>query len=255
MLSTNRANPFLPHRAGKSVSDDLDWWTNLLQSGGVARHIYPTSTLQNPLAFSDASSGIGIGIVIGNFWRAWRLIPGWQTLDGKRDIGWAEAIGFELLIHAIAVLPSVGENVLVHGDNTGIVEGWWKHRHRNKAVNGVFRRIHEFLHHLPNRLDIVTTYVPSEFNPADDPSRGILGPSHLLLPPIAVPPELSPFIIDATLPLSPTELRLLRDGKYSIPAAKLINRALTKQQAAERSRSARAEEEKFIYDALQHDAE
>jgi hypothetical protein len=94
MLSTNGAKPFLPHRAGKSVSKDLDWWSDLLQSGGVVRNIYPTSQPQNPLAFSDASSGIGIGIVIGKFWRAWRLIPGWQTLNGKRDIGWAEAIGF-----------------------------------------------------------------------------------------------------------------------------------------------------------------
>jgi len=72
---------------------------------------------------------------------------------------------------------SISKNVLVHGDNTGIVEGWWKHRHHNKAINGVFWRIHDFLHHLPNCIDIVTTYVSSEFNPADDPSRGILRPT------------------------------------------------------------------------------
>jgi hypothetical protein len=41
-------------------------------------------------------------------------------------------------------------------------------------------------------------------NPADDPSRGILGSDKFLLPPIDIPPELNEFIIDATEPLSAT---------------------------------------------------
>ncbi|KAJ8589431.1 hypothetical protein M405DRAFT_933490 [Rhizopogon salebrosus TDB-379] len=80
-------------------SPDLDWWSSLLQSGGVSRPIYP------PLA----SSGIGIGI--------------------------------------LASIPSLSSNLLVHGDstgfppsfdNTGVVEGWWKSRHRNRAVKIVY---------------------------------------------------------------------------------------------------------------------
>jgi hypothetical protein len=152
------------------------------------------------------SSGIGIGIIIGDHWRAWRLIPGWQSLNEKQDIGWAEAIRFELLISMLAAIPGISTNVLIHRDNTGVVEGWWKHRHHNKAINGVFWRIHDFLHHSPNCINVITTYIPSKFNPADDPSRGIFRPTHLLLPPIDIPIELSPFIIDATQPLSPTKL-------------------------------------------------
>jgi hypothetical protein len=95
-----------------------------------------------------------------------------------------------LYVYVIAALPSIRENILVHGDNTRVVEGWWKHRHYNKVVNRVFQRIQEFLHHLPNRLGIVTTYVPSEFNPANDLSRGILRPSHLLLHPSIFPSNL-----------------------------------------------------------------
>jgi len=37
-----------------------------------------------------------IGVVIGDQWAAWRLIPGWNTAG--RDIGWAETIALELAI-------------------------------------------------------------------------------------------------------------------------------------------------------------
>jgi len=250
MLSICGAKPFLPHRAEKHVAEDLDWWTSLLQSGGASRPIYPPLPLTNPHAYSDASSGIGIRIVVGNYWRAWRLILGWQTLNGKRDIGWAEAIGFELLVYTLATLPGISGNLLIHGDNTGVVEGWWKSRHRNRAVNLVFRRIHEFILNLPNRLEIHTTYIPSASNPADSFSRGIYGPRHLLLPPVTIPESIREFIIDATEPLSPTELRHLRNGNYTPPAAKLINRLLTIEQANERAKAERAKEEEFVSRAL-----
>lgn len=246
MIAYCGKKPFLPHRAGEHVDKDLNWWSLLLQSGGVSRPIYPTAKLSNPLAFSDASSGIGLGIVIGKRWRAWRLIPGWKTRDGKRDIGWAEAVAFELLIYTIASIPNIGRHVLVYGDNTGVVEGWWNRRHRNRAVNGVFRRINEFIHNLSRPFDVTTNYVASAHNPADDPSRGIYGPAELLLPSIRLPAELDGFLIDATEPLSATELRLLHNGSYSAPAAKLINRELVRQQAAERARVSRAEEELVI---------
>jgi hypothetical protein len=246
MISYCGKKPFLPHRAGDHVSNDLDWWSLLLQSGGVTRPIYPATKPSNPLAFSDASSGIGIGIVIGKYWRAWRLIPGWKTKDGKRDIGWAEAVAFELLVYAIASIPDIGRHVLVYGDNTGVVEGWGNRRHRNWAINGVFCRINKFIHNLPSPFDVSTAYIESAHNPADNPSRGIYGPTELLLPPIHLPSELEGFLIDATKPLSAAELRLLHNRSYSAPAAKLINRELVKQQAAERARASRAEEEFFI---------
>lgn len=66
MLSLCGANPFLPHRALQNIADELDWWSLLLQSGGVSKPIYPTIPLTDPRAFSDASLGIGMGIVIGN---------------------------------------------------------------------------------------------------------------------------------------------------------------------------------------------
>jgi len=219
--------PLLPQRPDKEVKHDLNWWSETLQSGGVSRPIRPPAQFARPNAFSDASSGIGIGIVIRERWCAWRLVPGWRNADGgKRDIGWAEAIGFELLVHTLSALPSTSDHLIVYGDNTGVVEGWWKGSHKNKAVNSVFKQIHDFIHHLPRHLEIHTEYVASKANPADSPSRGIYGPEHLLLPPINIPKDIRHLVIDATSPLTPTELRLFRNGHYTTPAAKVINRTL-----------------------------
>lgn len=206
MLSYCSEKSFLPHRAGQRVANDLNWWSELLQSGSVTRTIYPAPKLKNPFAFSDASSGIGIGIVIGDRWRAWRLISGWKTRDGKRDIGWAEAVRFELLTYTLTSLLNTDGHVVVHGDNTGVIEGWWKRRHRNIEVNGVFHRINKFIHNLPYTFDVVTLYIASASNPANKPSRGIYGPRSLLLPPTSIPTELEPFIIDAMKPLSTSEI-------------------------------------------------
>jgi hypothetical protein len=135
----------------------------------------------------------------------------------------------------------------------GVIEGWWKSRHRNRAVNHVFRRIHEFIFNLPNRFEIHTTYIASAANPADGPSRGIYNAQHLLLPPVDIPESIREFIIDATEPLSPTELRRLHNGDYTPPAAKFINHLLTKEQAAERAKDERAREEDIISHVL-HDS-
>jgi len=223
MLGTCARKPFMPHRPDKAITADLLWWADTLSSGAVSRPILPPAPSTDPQAFSDASSGIGLAITIGSHWRAWRLLPGWQTRDGQKDIGWAEAVAFELLVCAVSSMDNIGPRTILHGDNTGVVEGWKSGRHRNRATNLVFRRIHTFLHALPNHLHINTRYVPSESNPADGPSRGILGPLDLLLPNIPISPELEPFLIDALNPPSPAELAALQSGLYSPPAAKVIN--------------------------------
>lgn len=138
MLSFCSTKPFTPHRPGKHMTEDLEWWSLLLQSGGISKPIYPTAPLTNLLAFSDASSGIGLGIIIGEFWRAWHLVPGWQTANGKQDIRWAEAVAFELLIYSLTTITNASSNFLIHRDNTGIIKGWWKCRHYNQAVNDMF---------------------------------------------------------------------------------------------------------------------
>ena len=217
MLKLSADRPFLPRRPDKSATTDLMWWRSMLLSGEVSRPIYPPSPPADPLAFSDASSLIGVAIVIGQHWRAWRLLPGWQTLNGARDIGWAEAVGFKLLVYALAANTGSTGCIIVHGDNSGVVKGWWN---GNKSANEVFQRIHLFLRSLPRHLEIISQHVPGWINPANPPSRGVLGPLHLLLPLVDLPEFLHPFLIDALAPISAAERAASRQGRAPSPACK-----------------------------------
>lgn len=232
MLRLCRDRPCVPYHSPRGLSADLDWWSTML-SCSYQRPIPCPVELTDVGAFSDASSGIGIAIVLGGFWRAWRLVPGWQTLNGERDIQWAEAIGFELLIYALISADDSGAHHRLYGDNKGVVEGWWNCRSRNTAVNHVFRRLHIFLDKSGISSTIHSSYVPSASNPADAPSRGQFPPEHLLLPPVDLPPCLNQFLIDATSPYTPMELRLHREGRYPRAATRLINRSLQDTRAQE----------------------
>ena len=157
-------------------------------------------------AFSDASSEFGIAITIGDKWRAWHLIPGWKTLDGQRDIGWAEAIAFECLVRYLMNTHSEKQHFLVHSDNRGVVKGWWNGRSHSRPINEVFKRLHEFCQVSAVGSSFHTVYVGSKFNPTDAPSQGIYPPESLLLPPMQLPPELNCFIIDSQSPFTAIEL-------------------------------------------------
>ena len=73
MLATCAKKPFVPHRLDTGLDQDLSWWLEKLKNGTVIRSIQPPPLFLDLQAFSDASSGFGIGIIIGNQWRAWHL--------------------------------------------------------------------------------------------------------------------------------------------------------------------------------------
>ena len=253
MLATCAKKPFVPHRPDKGLDKDLLWWVERLQSGTIIRTISPPPSFLDPDAFSDASSSIGIGITIGKRWRAWRLRADWQSLHGPKDIGWAEAVTFELLVRTLdAVLPSAN-HVILHGDNTGIVEGWQVSRHRNRAVNSIFQHIHAFLNSAARVRGVATRYIPSRDNPADEPSRGIYGSEQLLLPPIQLPEHLREFLADATVPFSARELRDIREGRYSTSATRVFDSRRAQQEAAERTRAEAQLEDELVLSILQND--
>lgn len=202
MLGVFNRSPHQPHTAPKGTSDDLRWWRETLTRPVLMRAIPGPVPILDVCAFSDASSKVGIGIVIRGHWRAWRLLPGWEK-EG-RGIAWAESVGFELLIRSLLRDGAPAPNILVQGDNSGVVEGWWNHRSRDSNVNSVFRRIHSFL--LNAHCTIHSRYISTHSNPADDPSRGIYPAHSLLLPPVALPHELAPFIVDFDAPHRESEL-------------------------------------------------
>lgn len=196
MFSIFQNEPFKPRTPPRSVPNDLDWWDHILSKPPPPRLIPLPVEVHDVRAYSDASSSTGIGITIGDRWRAWILDESWKT-DG-RDISWAEAVGFELLAHAVARIHPNIKHFRIYGDNQGVVEGWWNRRSRNPATNDVFRRIHILEAELGIRF--YTRYVPSALNPADDPSRGVYPPRNLLLPPTHADRSISHLIHDFDLP-------------------------------------------------------
>lgn len=186
MLGVFGVEPFKPRHAPRGTNVEIDWWRRLLSSRSVARPIPGPVTVLSIEAYSDASSLVGIGIWIEGRWHAWTLQKDWRTRERQeRDIGWAEAVGFELLIYAVAASNPPHNHIRVYGNNQGVVEGWRNGCSRNPQVNTVFRRIHAFLK--ARDLNIYASYVQSKHNPADEPSRGVFPPQHLLLPPIPLP--------------------------------------------------------------------
>jgi hypothetical protein len=129
MLGSFSNRPFVPHHAPRNTADDLIWWKDILSYPILSCPIPGPSLLIDLQAYSDASSGVGIAITIGNKWRVWRLLPGWKS--DNHDIGWAEAVGFELLFQTLIVSEAPGTQLKAYGDNQGVVEGWWKGHSKN----------------------------------------------------------------------------------------------------------------------------
>jgi hypothetical protein len=181
LADLKHAAPFATHKPPHRLEKDLTWWHNTLETPISAPIPGPVKLIDSH-SISDASTSYGIGVFIHGYWRAYRLLPGWQS-GGERDIGWAEAIGLYLFVKSIAHNQSLDKHdkhYTIWGDNRGVVEGWWNGRSCNHATNLVFRHIHQSLH--THQFDIHTRYIPSEQNPADAPSCRIFSPSHLLLP-------------------------------------------------------------------------
>lgn len=190
MLGIFHDTPFKPRHPPRHTEDDLDWWTSFLSSPHPPSPLVDPDSFVKVNAFSDASSKVGIGIVTDDCWRAWKLKPGWQT-DG-RDIAWAEAVGFELLTYSLLSSCRNPRNITIFGDNQSIIEAWKNGRSRSWQVNVVFRRIHSFLQQ--RGCNIHVEYVRSEDNPADEPSRGVFLPKHLLLPAQPIDPSIQRWV-------------------------------------------------------------
>ena len=212
MLAMSYHCPHVPQSANKGISPDLDWWPSVLIRPTLSRSIpLPTRPL-NVNTFSDVSSGVRITIIVHGRWRAWRLIPGWKTLWGQRDIGWAKAVGFECLVHYLCNSHPDGRHFVVHDNNHGVVEGWQNGRSWNSTINTVFRQLHSLFGIDDPQHSFHPVYIPSGSNPADSPSRGIYPPVTRLLPAISLPAELDNFLICSQSPPTPTEWQLLQEG-------------------------------------------
>ncbi|KAF8748804.1 ABC transporter [Rhizoctonia solani] len=151
-----------------AVHDAL-WWQNRLASASCTRNISPPPTAFPSEFFMDASTSFGIAIIVDNHWAAWRLLQGWKS--GGRDIGWAEISALEMTLEA-AIAYGLRDSLLhFRSDNQGVVFAMAAGRSRNLEQNNAIKRI--FARSSLFGLRIQTSYIASEDNPADPPSRGM----------------------------------------------------------------------------------
>ena len=194
MLPTFRFNPHRPHRSPKGTRSDLLWWTKALTHDSLSRNIPNNSPFSDIHAYSDASNN-GIAIVIGSSSATFLFKPNFKQRN--REIAWAEAVGVELLIHALLLFPLTTKRILIHCDNLVVSEGWANGRSQNIFVNEVFKRIHTFIQSYFIQLKI--EYVPSRLNPADYPSR-LINTIPNQIPPFSLPYQLENDIFRAIPP-------------------------------------------------------
>lgn len=190
------ANNFIPRRASNSLHSSLTWWKTQLSIPDFYRQLHPVQPLKDLRIFVDASTSWGIGIIIGDMWYAFKLVPNWKTTG--LDIGWLEAVALELLMYFLVQLGHQNVHLLMHSDNTGAIGAHDKGRSRNIATNLCVRRT--YLLSSEHLIIPKFVYIPSADNPADPISRGILGhPSCRLTKTFTLPPELASLF---TVPLA-----------------------------------------------------
>lgn len=228
LMATQRDRPHIPLTPPRGTSFELEWWLLSLSSPSPLRPIPAPTPVIDVNAFSDASSGTGIAFLVGQKWKAWRLLPGWQS-DG-RDIAWAESIALELMAHGVVAEQGQAKAFRLHCNNRVVVEGWHKGRSRNRHVNLTFRRLHDLADQ--TNCTFLTRYVPSALNPADGPSRGHFPPYPPSFASTHPHHSIANFLIDATLSQSQSETHATRTGtdvaplQATRPSAQARRRAL-----------------------------
>src|SRR5882724_7134764 len=96
------SNDYVCHHIPKPVLESLHWWQDILSKPCSSQSLTTRCTV-DPDVWVDTSTEWGIGVIIGQEWATWKLIPGWNK-EG-RDIGWAECIALEL---AVLIIISQG---------------------------------------------------------------------------------------------------------------------------------------------------
>jgi len=134
-----------------------------------------------------------MGLVVKGCWAAWKLTEGWRAADC--DISWAETIAMEVALLWILAVGFCNVNILIHGNNMGVLGMLNKGRSRNAASN--LSICWMALAMALKSVLVEPVYVTLERNLADACSRGEFGSADMhLLVLFALPDVLTPFIHD-----------------------------------------------------------
>jgi len=165
-------NEYIQRFPPRSLISDLRWWALQLQKTDFHRHLTSSRTPINLGIYVDASTSWGIGIVIQGKWLALKLSPTWK-IPG-RDICWLETIAVELLVYILEAKGIRESTIVIHSDSQGTIGSMDKGRCPNFHINLAIRRTYSVL--CPSLITLSFSYIPSDQNPADPLSRGVLGP-------------------------------------------------------------------------------
>ncbi|KNE89388.1 hypothetical protein PSTG_17156 [Puccinia striiformis f. sp. tritici PST-78] len=164
----NRSHP-LP--VPNDARIDLEYWLKTML------FLEDTRIIQNPDPteigwVGDASTGFGIGILIGRRWAQFELTREWD--DGpepKRDIAWLETVAIRLGLLVLTKLGAIPGKVFnVWTDNTTTENCIAKRKSKHLQANEEWKIIQDKL--VEMQIDITSKRVTSENNKADALSRG-----------------------------------------------------------------------------------
>ncbi|KAI7963698.1 hypothetical protein MJO29_004125 [Puccinia striiformis f. sp. tritici] len=150
---------------------DLEYWLKTLL------FFSDTRMIQNPDPteigwVGDASTGFGIGILIGSRWAQFQLTKEWD--DGptpRRDIAWLETVAIRLGLLVLKKLNAIPGKVFnVWTNNTTTENCISKRKSKHLRVNEEWKLIQDQL--VEMQIDITPKRVTSENNRADALSRG-----------------------------------------------------------------------------------
>lgn len=172
---------YAPH----SFHTEIKWWQNELgrtpelHRGIRSLRILPLRTAD---IWVDASTGTGIGVVIGNEALAYKWSPVLKYADPEDQvkIGWGEAAAAEIAVRVLVARGFHDCRVVIYGDNEGVAAAFKRRRCRNWPINKCIRRADEIARAV--HLDFDIEWVPSAKNRSDPVSRGVFEgfvPMHL----------------------------------------------------------------------------
>jgi hypothetical protein len=177
----------------RMVVEDLRWWSARLCSPGAFRILVDRGPPIDLGISVDASTDFGIGLRVGNCFKAWQLLPGAVGLMG-RDIGWLETLAIEFSIRYLEVRGVRDANVQVLADNRGSIGAYAKGRGRNQWSNASIQRSYPIAQQ--QNFEVVPLYVRSAENPADVVSRGLFGGLSHIPETFSVPKDLSGYVYE-----------------------------------------------------------
>ena len=183
-------NNFTRRWAPTSVLKDLEWWCIMLMQPNFIRSLIPPPMTIDHGIWVDASTDWGIGILFHGHWDTWCMLPCWK--DKGRDIGWLEAVAVELIINVLHLSNFTNMDMLIWGDNQGVISAFKRGRSCNKMTNEVIQRSEALMD--SSNLSITLMYVETSINLADPISRGILPPlSQCISLPYHIPQAISQY--------------------------------------------------------------